>query len=415
MAFGAALNKSGTYTEPSTFPPLRSTRFDSTEPYFKSCFVSSGITNIVHAPSVVELEDRKLRAFWFAGSREGGRDVEIHSAVFNTGDQSWSAEHAVQTRLSVQSDLYRYIRRLGNPVAILDPNGKIWLFFVTTSIGGWSTSSVNLTTSMDGGNNWSPVRRLITSPFLNLSTLVKTVPFFYRDGTLGLPIYHELFAKYGEILHLDPNGRVIEKLRLNDKWRTLQPLILLESSNHAVALMRYSDQQPPRQAIQVETEDGGRHWSEPSRSMLPNSDSAMAGIVLGKGRFMVVINSNPVQRDDLTLMISDDAGQLWKEVFRFEDQRLARDYGLPVENYRKEIQRLFLKTDPDFEIGATRLEAVGKVMCAKKNCLYRFDYPYLIQSSDGHFHLLYTWNRTYIKHIEFNRAWLELQLKPADP
>ena len=163
----------------------------------------------------------KLSAFWFAGSREGGRDVEIHSANFSSEEHRWSAEKAVVTRLTVQSDLHRYIRRLGNPVAARDGNGKLWLFFVSTSIGGWSTSAVNMMTSIDEGRTWSPVRRLITGPFLNISTLVKSVPFFYRDGSLGLPVYHELFAKYGEILRLDSTGRVIEKQRLNAKWRTL--------------------------------------------------------------------------------------------------------------------------------------------------------------------------------------------------
>ncbi|MGH8477821.1 MAG: exo-alpha-sialidase, partial [Methylococcales bacterium] len=303
VSFGFAWIKTRTYPEPSAFPVIRSEKNGrSSEPLFKSRFVSNGITHIVHAPSVVELDYGKLRAFWFAGSREGAGDVEIHSALFWRERQHWSNEHPVQTRLAVQSDLYRSIRKLGNPVAVKDPNGKVWLFFVSTSIGGWSTSSVNMTTSVNDGVTWAPVRRLISSPFFNLSTLVKTVPFFYRDGTMGLPIYHELFSKYGEILHLDMRGNVIEKLRLNDRWRTLQPLVLFNGKDQALALMRYSDQQRPRQAIQVVTQDGGQHWSEPIRSMLPNPDSAMAGIALGQGRMMVVINNTPVQRDDLTLM-----------------------------------------------------------------------------------------------------------------
>lgn len=410
VAFGSALNKSRTYTRPSAYPPFHDDRRVSGKPLFKSEFISSGITRVVHAPSVVELDDGNLRGFWFAGSREGGTDVAIHSAVFNSEAHRWSVENVAQSRLSVQSDLYRYIRKLGNPVAVRDPAGKLWLFFVSTSIGGWSTSSVNMTTSLDGGNTWLPVQRLITSPFLNLSTLVKTVPFFYQDGTLGLPIYHELFAKYGEILRLDAAGNVVGKLRLNDKWRTLQPLVLVGSSNRAVALMRYSDRQLPRTAIQVMTDDAGQHWSEPFRSRLPNPDSAMAGAVLGNGRMIVVINNNPLHRDDLTLMVSEDTGQVWTEVFRFEDKRLLRRYKLSFEEFTEEIRRSIVTTDPEFESSERRVEAIGSVMCAEDTCRYQFDYPYLIKSRDGIFHLLYTWNRTYIKHIEFNMAWLKEQL-----
>lgn len=414
IAFSAGLYKSRSYSRPSSFSPLGTVDIISAKPWFKAGFVSTGTTRIVHAPSAVELSDGKLSAFWFAGSREGGRDVEIHSANFSPEEHRWSAEKAVVTRLSMQSDLHRYIRRLGNPVAARDRDGKLWLFFVSTSIGGWSTSAVNMSTSMDDGQTWSPARRLITSPFLNISTLVKTAPFFYRDGTLGLPVYHELFAKYGEILRLDSTGRVLGKQRLNAKWRTLQPLVLLENSHRAIALMRYSARQRPRQAIQVFTEDAGQHWSEPVRSMLPNPDSAMAGIVVGKGRMIVVINNNQEQRDDLTLMISADAGVLWRKVFLFEDERAYRDYEFSNGEFAGGIRRLFIKTDSGFEVAAQRVEAVVEVMCDGQPCRYQFDYPYLIRTSDGRFHLFYTWNRTYIKHIEFNQAWLDAQIKDAE-
>jgi predicted neuraminidase len=410
VAFGTAFNKARTYSRPSAYQPFQADNSVSDRPLFKSVLISSGITRVVHAPSVVELADGNLRAFWFAGDREGGSDVEIHSTVFDRKADRWSNETVAQTRFSVQADLYRHIRKLGNPVAARDTAGKLWLFFVSTSIGGWSTSAVNMTTSVDDGNTWSPVRRLITSPFFNLSTLVKTVPFFYRDGTLGLPIYHELFAKYGEILHLDSAGTVVEKQRLNDKWRTLQPLVLIGSSGRAVALMRYSDNLPPHTAIQVMTDDSGRHWSETVRSTLPNPDSAMAGTAIGKDRMIVVINNDPRQRDDLTLMVSEDNSQAWTEVFRFEDKRQFRRHVSRAE-YTDEIRRSIETTDPDFSINHRRVTAVGNVMCGQDTCRYRFDYPYLIRTYDGVFHLLYTWNGTYIKHIEFNLAWLEKQLK----
>jgi predicted neuraminidase len=38
---------------------------------------------------------------------------------------------------------------------------------------------------------------------------------------------------------------------------------------------------------------------------------------------------------------------------------------------------------------------------------YQFSYPWMLRTSDGVFHLLYTWNRTRIKHIEFNQSWLD--------
>jgi len=38
---------------------------------------------------------------------------------------------------------------------------------------------------------------------------------------------------------------------------------------------------------------------------------------------------------------------------------------------------------------------------------YQFSYPWLLRTATGAFHLLYTWNKTRIKHVEFNQDWLD--------
>ena len=37
---------------------------------------------------------------------------------------------------------------------------------------------------------------------------------------------------------------------------------------------------------------------------------------------------------------------------------------------------------------------------------HRFAYPWLLDSTRGELHLLYTWDRHRIVHVRFNRAWL---------
>ena len=36
-----------------------------------------------------------------------------------------------------------------------------------------------------------------------------------------------------------------------------------------------------------------------------------------------------------------------------------------------------------------------------------YSYPWIVQDRDGDVHVLYTWGRSRIKHVRFNRAWLE--------
>ena len=43
-----------------------------------------------------------------------------------------------------------------------------------------------------------------------------------------------------------------------------------------------------------------------------------------------------------------------------------------------------------------------------------FSYPSLLQARDGSIHLAYTWRRQGIRHLSFNRAWLEARLKAPE-
>ncbi|MEO6320716.1 MAG: hypothetical protein ABIR56_08515, partial [Polaromonas sp.] len=50
-------------------------------------FVSSAPGQAVHAASAVEMRDRRLRAVWFSGSREGAGDVAIKTSLMDAANQ----------------------------------------------------------------------------------------------------------------------------------------------------------------------------------------------------------------------------------------------------------------------------------------------------------------------------------------
>lgn len=398
---------------PVTFPQ---------KPRFQSDFASSQLHTQTHAASLVELNDGKLRAFWFSGSREGAKDVQIHSAVFDPGTNRWSAEQVVATRQDTEKSVLRYVGKLGNPVCARAPDGKLWLFYVTVSLGGWSGSSITMKTSSDEGKTWSAARRLVTSPFLNVSTLLKGTPFFYGDGTVGLPVYHEFIGKFSEILHFDQNGNVIDLQRLSaGQDRGLQPVVLAKSTFDALVLMRNASRKNMRHVIAVSTKNGGRTWSEPGDISLLNPNSALSAIVLPDQRILAVVNNQVRQgiskgRDALALMISADDGNSWKMVYRLENQTAARGNPLNPTSYFKVVEKLATKTangmtSSDAEAHA---ESARNAMCAGNECGFEFSYPYLIQTRNGDFHLVYTWNRGFIKHVGFNLAWINQQLKHND-
>ena len=77
--------------------------------------------------------------FWYGGKREGSKDTSIYSRVLDSSDNSWSGIEEVMTRQLVTRDTRRYIRKLGNPVAVVNGD-ELWLFFVSVSVGGWAGS-----------------------------------------------------------------------------------------------------------------------------------------------------------------------------------------------------------------------------------------------------------------------------------
>ena len=234
IAFGAAYYKVAHRDAPAPFQATSADQERATpSAAFRTRFVSARQNISVHAASLVELGDGRIRAFWFAGTREGAQDVQIRSAVFDPAKEAWGPEVRVEDREHTQRGLLRYVKKLGNPVALRAPDGKLWLFYVTVSLGGWAGSSVSAITSIDDGASWGAPRRLITSPFINISTLVKGTPFLYADGTMGLPAYHEFIGKFAELLRIDASGHVIDKQRLSAGKTTIQPVMLIESPQQA--------------------------------------------------------------------------------------------------------------------------------------------------------------------------------------
>ena len=368
-----------------------------------------------HAASLVELSDGRIRAFWFAGSREGAEDVEIRSAVFDPAKNSWGAEHSIANRVDTQHSLLRYVKKLGNPVSQRAADGTLWLFYVTVSLGGWAGSSITAMTSKDDGASWSPARRLITSPFINISTLVKGTPFMYSDGTMGLPIYHEFIGKFGELLRLNSHGEIIDKQRLSSGKSTLQPVILIKYPRQALVMMRRSGNSPKR-VIATTSEDAGKHWSVPAKTTLANPDAAISGAVLSDGKILLALNNIEEGRDALSLVVSSDGGNTWKTIYQLEDER-----GQPTETarYLQAAAELAKATEAGITDATAYAKSAQRNKCdaqtlspgSAQDCAFEFSYPYLIQAHNGDFHLVYTWNRSFIKHVQFTHAWLDQRIE----
>jgi predicted neuraminidase len=320
----------------------------------------------VHAASLIALQDGTIRAFWFAGSREGAADVVINSAVFDSKSSNWSAPTVVIDRVGAEKALSRYIAKLGNPVPARMADGRLQLFFVTVSIGGWAGSSISSVISDDEGLTWSNSQRLISSPLINLSTLVKSPAISFADGRLGLPAYHEWIGRFGEFLRVDA-GQVIDKRRMSSGRSAIQPAVFVNDAQDATAYFRQTRSAGQAKQVPVsQTQNAGQSWQSATDLPIANPNSAVAGLQLNSGARILALNNIETGRYRLVLMMTDAKSGQWQTIEVLED-----DEALP-EDQRKE-----------------------------------FSYPYLI-SLDGHdAHMVYTWDRKKIRHRYFSGAWLK--------
>ncbi|CAG4882992.1 conserved protein of unknown function [Georgfuchsia toluolica] len=313
-----------------------------------------------HAVTLAQRSDGGLIAAWFAGSREGAGDVAIYSSVYDKN--TWSAPQRIVDRQRIEHDTQRLIRKLGNPLLWRDPRNVLHLWFVSVSYGGWAGSAINHMQSNDGGQHWSAATRIVSSPFWNLSTLVRNPPLALADGGIALPAYHEFLNKRPEWLRFDANLTLIDQARIPDSAGTLQPATVALDEHRVLALLR--DAGPAQRIRRAYGEAAGSHWLPAAATAIPNPNAAIALLRLADGSLLLACNPLEENRSRLALLRSRDDGRHWSAPIIVEQ-------------------------------GAADEE---------------FSYPALLQDDAGIVHLAYTWKREAIKHVAFHSGDLDGKL-----
>ncbi|MDI5994938.1 exo-alpha-sialidase [Pseudomonas sp. MDMC216] len=403
-------------------------------------FASSDLEDFVHSASITGLPGGDLMAAWFAGTREGAADVQIRAARFDASSGQWSAERVLASRESTQRAVGKHIRKLGNPVISLAPDNRLWLFYVravgkhirklgnpvislapdnrlwlfyvSVSLGGWAGSAVNAMVSDDLGDTWSAPRQLITSPFLNISTLVRAAPVFHTDGSIGLPVYHEFLGKFPEYLHLSANGEVLGKYRIGKGRDSLQPTVVALDERRAVALLRYAGEEHHR-VLASYSEDAGRSWSHPQPVEPSNPNSSLAAVGRPDGSLLVAMNDLEEGRFRLTLYATDANLANWRTLGELDES--PNPWGEPIaqDEFPAVVSEKFRASGGKPEQQAQFLERVSARMCSAEGCTFDYEYPYFTRDREGAYHLVYSWNDMFIKHLSFNEAWLS-ERRPHD-
>ena len=315
-----------------------------------------------HAITAIFLKDGRLRAFWYEGEVEVGRDVTIRSADFD--GMRWSAPRVIIDIPRTIEATGRYVKSLGNTLVYRDPAGELVLLYASVGIGRWSGASLNIMHSRDDGESWSTPRRLLTTPTFNFSTLVRSPAVAMEGGFTLVPAYQEFLRRFPEVLLLDRGGEVVGRRRIDNQQQAIQPLVIVLGAREALAFSRTGG--GAGTVLISETLDAGWSWTSRASSPIPNFDKPVAGVRLDTGEILLIHNapdSGGENNGPFVFTVSDDRGLSWRRL-----SRLA-------------------------------LDRPGTMM----------HYPTLLAGSDGVYHLLFTHSLargSQLIHVRFNRDWI---------
>ncbi|KAA6506836.1 hypothetical protein EPC69_03675 [Helicobacter pylori] len=310
----------------------------------------------VHASALINLPNDNLLSAYFSGTKEGARDVKISANLFDSKINRWSEAFIILTKEELSYYSHEYIKKLGNPLLFLHGD-KILLFVVGVSMGGWATSKIYQLESALEPIHFKFVQKLSLSPFLNLSHLIKNKPLNTTDGGFMLPLYHELATQYPLLLKFDKHNNPRELLRPNALNHQLQPSLTPFKDCAVMAFRNHSF----KDSLMLETCKTPTAWQKPMLTNLKNLNDALNLINLNEELYLI---HNP------------------------SDSSLRR----------KELLLSKLENSNSFKT----LKILDKAN----------EVSYPSYSLNSHFiDIVYTYNRSHIKHIRFNMAYLKSLLK----
>lgn len=342
-------------------------------------FIQSDISRTrlsVHASTLAEIkvgDSRKLMTAWFQGSREGARDVEIYASFLDLNrplslsqpmDNPWSKPKSILTPQMLAKQSRTYIKKLGNPVLYQSQDGTIHLFVVATSYGGWAASKIYHLTSTTG-DEFKFKQILPLSPLLNVSHLVRVPPTPLADGGFYLPVYHELTNKFEVLLRFNKDGELIAKIRPNQLTDLLQPTLTPISEQDCLMTRRH---RRTSSLLIQECHQGGLVWDKPIASNIKNDNNSLNIVSFN--------NTNYLIHNEMALKTS--RFYLWLSKVNKNDDGFIVKKQLLLDSTNKRIK-----------------DSNGEV-----------SYPTTL-AVDGNLHVVYTHDRSGIRHIMMNQAFID--------
>lgn len=335
--------------------------------------VPAGSFKTAHAPALLELANKDILCCWFAGSFEGSPDVSIVCSLLKHGSDRFGEV----VRISKDPE-----RSEQNPSLFNGPDGAIWCMYTAQKArtGGKDnmqyTSQIRLQKSFDGGKSWSEYVTVFPKEgtFARQSIVVLRSGRYIFGNWLCSDSANGLSGDPTVFKISDDQGQTWKEVAMPQSAGRVHANVVELEDGHLVAFMR------SREAdfiYRSESFDAGDTWLVPHPTSLPNNNSSISAIKLNDGRIAIACNPTctshvvkgkaawPGLRCPVAVAVSEDGGKTFP---------LMRNLEMG-EGYTGELNRTNNR---------------------------QYEYPYLMQSSDGMLHLAYACrNRQCIEYQTF--------------
>ncbi|MGX9963495.1 sialidase family protein [Roseomonas sp. F4] len=356
-----------------------------------------------HASFIMPLPGGDLGCVWFGGTQEGVPDISVHFSRLAKGADRWTPARKLSDDPT---------RSEQNPLLFPAPDGTVWLLWTAQISGNQDTALIRRRISTDSGVSWGPIETLFEEQ-PGFGTFIRSPIVVLDNGDWLLPIWRCTKPPAGAWTgHLDTSSVMISADGGASWTEHAVPgstgcvhMSIVDLRNGELAAFyrsRWAD------SVHVSrSTDGGRTWSAPVPTELPNNNSSILVTRLANGHLAMVYNhSSAEQATDRRLSLYDDigGGDDLAPAALADDVRSAF-WGAP-----RAPMTLAISEDGGHSWPRRRNLETGDGYCMTNNSKDRlnreFSYPAICQTADGALHITYTYWRQAIKYVRVTEEWV---------
>lgn len=370
------------------------------DPARRECFIPTPCVQN-HAAFLMELPGGDLGCVWFGGTQEGVPDISVRFSRLAAGATRWSDTQTLSDDPT---------RSEQNPLLFPAPDGSLWLLWTAQISGNQDTAMIRRRISRDGGASWGPIETMIGEQ-PGFGTFIRQPIIVTSEGHWLLPIWRCTKPPAGawtgdldtsSVMLSADQGRTWTEHAVPDSTGTCHMCILDRQDGTLVAFYRsrWADW-----VYRSTSSDGGRTWTAPQPTTLPNNNSSIQAIRLAGGGIAILFNDSSAKNaTDRRVSLYDDIGDMEAPVAPPTEGRSAF-WGAP-----RAPMTLAVSYDGGLTWPHRRNLETGDGFCMTNNSKERlnreFSYPSLRQAADGSLHIAYTYWRQAIKYVHVPLDWV---------